>query len=112
MRASRANKIGTSINLSWDVATCSSSDHHVIYGNLATVSSLAVSGAACNIGTSGTALWTSAPFGTSIWFVIVGDNNATTEGSWGTDGNGAQRGGSTVSGRCNMTTRDNSGSCP
>jgi hypothetical protein len=48
----------------------------------------------------------------NVWFVIVGDDDGTTEGSWGTDGNGAQRGGVTVSGLCGMTTRDNTGTCP
>jgi hypothetical protein len=48
----------------------------------------------------------------NLWFVIVGDDDAATEGSWGTDGSGAQRGGAAVSGLCGMTARDNSGVCP
>jgi hypothetical protein len=70
MKASRGNRVGTAINLNWDVATCSSTDHHLIYGNLATVSSLAVIGCACNLGTTGTATWATVPPG-SLWFVIV-----------------------------------------
>jgi hypothetical protein len=111
MKASRTDGTGASINLTWDVATCSSTDHHLIHGNLATVSSWAVGGAACNLGTSGTNIWAGVPAG-NVWFVIVGDDDATTEGSWGTNGSGAQRGGTTVSGQCGMTTRDNSGTCP
>jgi hypothetical protein len=55
----------------------------------------AVSGAACDLGTSGTASWTGVPAG-NLWFVVVGDNGGTVEGSWGkrTDG---ERGGSTAS---------------
>jgi hypothetical protein len=111
MKASRANGTGTAINLTWDAATCSSTDHHVLYGNLATISSITIDGGACNLGTSGTAIWAGVPSG-NVWFTIVGDDDATTEGSWGTISGGAQRGGATVSGQCGMTTRDNSGFCP
>jgi hypothetical protein len=111
LKPSRTDGTGASINLKWDVTTCSSSDHHLLYGDLATVSSSAIGGAACNLGTSGTNIWAGVPAG-NVWFVIVGDDDGTTEGSWGTDGNGAQRGGVTVSGQCGMTTRDNAGTCP
>jgi hypothetical protein len=110
MTASRADVPGSTINLTWDVATCSSSDHHVLYGNLANVASSTVSGAACDIGTSGTATWSGVPAG-SLWFVIAGDDNATTEGSWGTTSSG-ERGGAAASGRCGVTTRDNGATCP
>ncbi len=111
MKAFRTDGTGASINLKWDVATCSSSDHHLLYGDLATVSSSAISGGACNLGTSGTNIWAGVPAG-NVWFTIVGDDDATTEGSWGTLGSGAQRGGVTVSGQCGMIARDNSGTCP
>jgi hypothetical protein len=111
MTASRTDGTGASINLKWDVTTCSSSDHHLVYGDLASVSSSAVSGAACNLGTSGTNIWAGVPAG-NVWFVIVGDDDATTEGSWGTSSGGAQRGGVSVSGQCGMIARDNSGTCP
>jgi hypothetical protein len=110
MKASRTDGTGASINLQWDAAPCSSTDHHLVYGDLATVSSWDVSGAACNLGTSGTNIWAGVPPG-NVWFVLVGDD-ATTEGSWGTSGSGAQRGGVTVSGQCGMIARDNSGTCP
>jgi hypothetical protein len=111
MTASRTDGTGASINLKWNVATCSSTDHHLIYGDLATVASSTPSGGACNLGTSGTNIWAGVPAG-NVWFVIVGDDDATTEGSWGTYTGGAQRGGAGVSGQCGMTTRDNSGTCP
>jgi len=110
MKGSRGNASGSIVNLTWDVATCVSADHHVIYGDLASVASLAVTGGACNLGTSGSAAWSGVPAG-NLWFVVVGDDNASTEGSWGTDG-GAQRGGATASGQCGVVSRDNSGTCP
>jgi hypothetical protein len=111
MRASRADAPGSTIGLTWDVATCASADNHLLYGDLAGVSSLTVLGAACDLGTSGSATWSAVPAG-SLWFVVVGDDNATVEGSWGTDGVGGQRHGATPSGQCSLVTRDNSGTCP
>jgi hypothetical protein len=110
MRASRADAPGTTIALTWDVATCASADHHLLYGDLSAVSTLAVLGAACDLGTSGSATWSSVPAG-NLWFVVVGDDNASVEGSWGTD-SGTQRGGVTPSGQCGMATRNNAGTCP
>ena len=111
MKGSRADALGTTINVTWDVATCSSADHHILYGDLANVASTAATGASCELGTSGATSWTGVPAG-DLWFVVVGDDNATTEGSWGTTGIGAVRGAGAASGQCGMTARDNSGVCP
>ncbi len=111
MKGSRADAAGSTIDLTWDVATCASSDHHVLYGDLASVASAAISGASCDLGIAGSATWTAVPAG-DLWFVVVGDDDGAVEGSWGIDGNGAQRGGTSASGRCSMTSRDNSETCP
>jgi len=111
MKGSRADAVGSTINVTWDVSTCASTDHHLLYGPLATVASYAISGSKCNLGLSGSATWSGVPAG-SLWFVIVGDDDASTEGSWGTNGTGGQRGGTSPSGQCGMTARDNSGTCP
>jgi len=110
MSASRAGVSGATIQLTWDVSTCSSTDHHVLYGPLASVASATVAGAACNLGGLSSATWTGVPPG-NLWFVIVGDDDATTEGSWGTTTAG-QRGGTNASGRCGLTTRNNNATCP
>jgi hypothetical protein len=110
MRASRVGAAGSTINLTWDVATCASSDHHVLFGSLATVASSTVSGSVCDLGSSGAVTWPGVPAG-SLWFVVVGDNDATVEGSWGKMTSG-ERGGGTASGLCGMAGRDNSGTCP
>ncbi len=111
MTGSRADLSGTTLDLTWDVVTCSSADHHVLYGDLADVASAAVTGASCDLGTSGAATWTGVPAG-DLWFVVVGDDNAATEGSWGENGAGLQRGAGAASGQCGMTARDDSGVCP
>jgi hypothetical protein len=111
MKGSRGDATASTIAVTWDVATCASADQHILYGNLASVASLTVLGAACNLGTSGSATWSGVPAG-NLWFVVAGDDNATKEGTWGTDGVGGQRGGTTASGQCGIVTRDNSGVCP
>ncbi len=110
MRASRGNGSGTRINLTWDVATCSSTDHHVLYGALANIATSTVSGAFCNLGIDGIKTWLGVPAG-NLWFVVVGDNDQTLEGSWGTMTSG-ERGGSAASGQCGLTTRNNLSTCP
>jgi len=101
---------GTSINLTWDVTTCSSTDHEVLYGSLASVASYAVSGGYCGLGVSGSGTWTGVPAG-DLWFVVVGNDGAGTEASWGT-GTAGQMGGTTASGQCGNSARNNGGTCP
>jgi trimeric autotransporter adhesin len=111
MTGSRADALGSTIDVTWDTATCASTDYHILYGDLASVASATILGAVCDFGTRGRQTWFGVPDG-DLWFVVVGDDGAATEGSWGTDGIGGQRGGPAVSGRCGLTTRDNSGVCP
>ena len=111
MKGSRASADGSTINVTWDVATCSSADHHILYGNLADVATSAVAGASCDLGISGSAAWSGVPSG-NLWFVVVGDDNGSIEGSWGTSGSGTQLGAGTASGQCGLTTLNVAGTCP
>jgi hypothetical protein len=110
MTGSRANPAGTSINVTWDVSSCVSTGYHILYGDLATVASYAIGGAACGIGTSGSYGWSGVPAG-NLWYVVAADDGSGLEGSWGT-GTGGERGGGSASGQCSMSSRDNSGTCP
>jgi len=111
MTALRSNAAGTSVAVHWDATTCPTAGYHLLYGPLAAVSAHTVSGGACGIGTSGSFPWAGVPAG-NLWFVVVSDDGAGFEGSWGTDGAGAPLGGSTPSGQCGITARSNSGTCP
>ena len=111
MRATRTGLSGSGIDLSWDVASCVAAGYHLIYGPLATVSSYTLAGGACGLGTGGTAHWSGVPAGNS-WFVIVGENGAGVESSWGTASSGAERAGTTPSGFCGNLARVNGVSCP
>lgn len=107
----RGNVSGTTIFLSWDVSTCRSTGYHLLYGNLATVSTYAISGSICALDTAGSQTWSNVPSG-NLWYVVVPDNAGSTEGSWGLGVGGGQEGGATASGVCGYTSRDNSGTCP
>ncbi len=110
LTASRAGPAGGSIDLAWDVTGCVARDYHLLYGDLGDVRTLAVAGSVCDLGISGNHTWTGVP-GADLWFLLVGDDDATTEGSWGTDGGGAQRSGATPSGECLLGSRVNDGGC-
>jgi hypothetical protein len=111
MLASRGDPAGSVIDLTWDVSTCQASDYHVLFGSLANVASLGIDGGICSIGTVGSFTWSSVPAG-DLWFLVVGDDGASTEGSWGTDSSDAQRAGKTASGVCAIVDRANTGTCP
>ena len=111
MTASRLESEGNSVRIRWDVNTCASIDYHVLYGDLGQVGTLDPNGAACDPGPSGEYTWTGVPSG-SLWFVVVGNNGAGTEGSWGMDSAGHHRGLAGASGMCGCLTQETSGTCP
>jgi hypothetical protein len=109
MTASRVD--ATTIDVTWDVASCTSTDHEILYGSLASVGSYTLSGSVCGIGTSGSTTWSGVPAG-DLWFVVTGVDGAGTEATWGLTSAGAHRGGGTASGQCGNAARNNGASCP
>ncbi|MDH3626510.1 MAG: CRTAC1 family protein [Acidobacteriota bacterium] len=69
-------------------SACDASNHTIVYGDLASVSSYVYSGASCFVGASGTA--TFDPGMANAFFMVVG-HNGTVEGSYGQDRLGAER---------------------
>jgi hypothetical protein len=108
MRASRTSP--TSIALNWDVSSCAPASHHVVYGSLSGLPTYQVAGGVCAIGGGGAFAWTGVPAG-DLWFVVVGDNGASTEGLWGTSSTGPMKS-TTPSSVCGMTSRVNLVACP
>ena len=111
LRASRANVAGSSIDLEWDASSCPAPGYHLLFGPLAAVAGPEPSGAVCDIGTLGTYAWQGVPPG-KLWFLVVSDDGAATEGSWGTRSDGTARGDGEPSLACGLTLRDDSGDCP
>jgi hypothetical protein len=63
---------------------CSSSDHNIEFGPLQNVDTLGYSGQDCGIGTSGS-YSSFNPGSGSFFFLVVGNDGAGTEGSYGTN---------------------------
>jgi hypothetical protein len=106
---------GTQIRLTWDTSTCAATGYSVYYGELSQVSALTFSGSRCGIGTGGAYDWTSGVPAGDLFFLVVSNDGAAAEGSWGKDFIGGihhERGGTAVSGQCAMAKHDNSATCP
>ncbi len=87
LQVSAYDKLTGDITIRYTPA-CDATDHTIYYGPLDQVSSYAYSGAACQVGTTGSAAFNPGPG--SFFFVIVG-HNGTAEGSYGRDSAGAER---------------------
>jgi hypothetical protein len=111
MRGRRLTAPGDALQVTWDAVSCPAADYALLYGSLASVSTYAVDGAVCSLGTSGAATWSEVPAG-SLFFVMVGTDGAGLESSWGSDSAGRERHGSTPSGLCGTTAKDASATCP
>jgi hypothetical protein len=110
LRGDRLDVAGSSIDVSWDATTCGAAEFNLLWGDLAGVSSYALGGAECSIG-SGSYTWTGVPSG-DLYFIVVATDGAGVESGWGTDGGGAERNGSAASGECATTAKNPSGACP
>jgi hypothetical protein len=114
----------TSLSISWDTATCSdATSHHIIYGQKSDLPAapggvFGLTGAVCGIGGTSPFLWSPAPDATDglglIWWLVVVNDGASTEGPWGNGSDGLERigpgpGGS--SGLCGITTKNITNVC-
>ncbi len=109
LRATRLTPEGASIQVEWDALSCPAAGYNLLYGDLASVSTLTLSGDACAIGTSGSYAWEAVPPG-NLFFLVVGTDGAGIESSWGESSLG-ERNGLTASGRCGVTMKDVSNIC-
>ena len=80
---------GDEVTVTWDATTCPASDNHLIWYDLETMASYAVTDERCDIGTSGA--WTGLPPTGNVAVIVVGDDDADTEGSHGLDSQGGER---------------------
>ena len=101
---------GAALNVTWDATNCPSANYHLICGFGSSLASWQVAGGQCGLGNSGSALWSSPPDPSAdssrfAWFLIVGDDGAATEGSWGLSSSGQERGGSQASALCGFATK-------
>jgi hypothetical protein len=109
--ASRATVAGDVIDVAWDTASCAAAGYDLIYGNLADVSTWTISGGECSLGTAGSHTWSGVPAG-DLFFLVIGNDGAGTESSWGIDSQLGERNGLTPSGQCGTVAKEISGTCP
>jgi len=115
---------GTSLSISWDTSTCTANSvHQILYGQGSDLpasagGTMGLAGGACGLGATSPFVWSPAPSaidGTGlIWWVLVVNNGAGKEGSWGTDSAGVERVGPALdgsSGQCGVTNRNLANIC-
>jgi subtilisin-like proprotein convertase family protein len=107
LRAERLAADGSSILVTWD-DLCLPPSTNLIYGPLDGVSSYTTTDALCGI--SNAEVWDPVPSG-DLWFLLVSDDGAGVESSWG-EGALGERNGLIESGYCATTAKDVTGSCP
>jgi hypothetical protein len=124
MRASRLTADGSVISISWDLAGCPGEvDHQIVYGQRSGFpttpgGTFTPLGGVCNIGTASPFSWnpSAEPSDGSglIWFLIVTEDNAGTEGPWGSYNGVTERSGPGAagsSGVCLIASKDVSNLC-
>jgi len=123
MQAAKLDPAGLSIEVNWDGESCCGvADHHLVYGTSADLPAVlggiyALDGSACTLGAASPFTWTSVPdpgVGDFLWWLVLANDTAVTEGSWGIDSSAQERMGSGaggVSAQCGMTVKDLANSC-
>ena len=122
MSVGKSDPTGVELSIQYDTTCPDAAGHDIIYGNPASLppspgGTYALTGGRCGIGTTSPFTWTLSPQpapGEFLWWVIVADDGANTEGSWGKDGLGGERNGpgaAGASGQCANTDKDLTNVC-
>ena len=124
MTATKLDPLGSQILVDWDTSSCGDNASHVlIYGEGSGLPSAlgqtyASTGAECDVGALAPFTWIGAPTAADgsglIWWLMLVDDQAGTEASWGKDATGAERDGPGFqgsSGLCAATDKDLTNTC-
>jgi hypothetical protein len=124
VRASRLVPNGSSLAVTWDGTTCADFfDHKIVYGQRSGFPAkpgglYTTLGAVCGVGSTGAFTWNGVPAAADtsglLWFLVVSNDGAGTEGPWGSynginDRNGT--GNRCSSGLCGATVKSLAGTC-
>ena len=107
---------GGSLQVTWDATNCGSPGYHLICGFGSQLTSWAVAGGQCGLGTSGSAVWDGSPNPGNdpsrfLWFLVAADDGGSIEGSWGLTSAGQERGGAQPSGTCGFISKSTGSTC-
>lgn len=108
MNVTKNNVNGTDLEINWD-GQCNPQNANIIYGPLSEISNYTITGSKCDI--QNPDIWNIGET-SNIWFVILSDNGAGIESSWGLNSSGEHRNGTTASSQCGNNLKDNSDTCP
>ncbi|MCI4355270.1 MAG: DNRLRE domain-containing protein [Thermoplasmata archaeon] len=124
---SKLSPDGSQLGVSWDSTSCSGNlDHHIVFGTgsglpPASSSPYVLAGSVCHLGASSPFIWNGSPDPALldpgkrlVWMLVVADDGAATEGSWGRatplqERNGPGLNGS--SGQCGIVDKSLANSC-
>jgi hypothetical protein len=118
---------GANLSVSWDGTLCAGSfGHHIVYGTsggfpVAPLGAYAPAGSACSIGASSPFVWNGSPDPAVldpakrlIWMLVLANDSATTEGSWGRNSLSQERNGPGVNGcssQCGIVDKSVTNTC-
>jgi hypothetical protein len=102
---------GDAIEVLWDNQCLASGTTKIIYGQMHRVSEYYVLGALCDIPADAESMIWERPFFGSFWFLVLKDSGLGVESSWGQSWEG-ERNGAVHSGRCGVTQKNTTTTCP
>jgi hypothetical protein len=118
---------GSTLAIEWDSQHCTADpDHHLVYGTGAGLpaalgGAYSLQGAVCDLGPASPFLWNGVPDPAVLdpatkllWILVLSDDGATTEGSWGLTSQGQERDGAGAAGssaQCGIATKSVSNQC-
>ena len=123
MTVTAADATGSSLTLNWGTTCAGAARFHIVYGSRSDLPAAPggifnVDGGTCGIGATMPFVWNQVPADTDgsglLWWLILSDDGAAVEGSWGKGTNGLERAGpgsGGVSGVCGMATKSVTNVC-
>lgn len=115
MLLSKLSADGANLSVAWDGTLCSGSfGHHLVYGTRAgfptgPLGPYALAGSVCALGASPPYVWSGSPDPAAldpsnklIWMLVLANDSATTEGSWGRNSLSQERNGPGLDGCSNQ----------
>jgi len=127
VRLTKLSQNGADLSIAWDGALCSGTfGHHIVYGTSSgfpatPLGTYTLAGSACAIGATSPYLWSGSPDAAVldpakklIWMLVLTNDDATTEGSWGRKSPSQERNGPGANGcssQCGILDKSLTNTC-